>query len=68
MMVMLRYTGVANTAMLASGRFEKMARATDLPWFIQYMVVRIATHFHLVVLWGNYGTRRRHALVSEDVG
>ena len=67
-MVMLGYTDVANTAMLASGRFKKMARAADLPWFVQYMVVRIATHFPLVVLGGDYGTRRCHTLVSEDVG
>ena len=66
-MIMLGYADIADTAMLASSRFEEMAGATDLPWLVQDVIIRIAAHFLPVVFRSDHRIRRCHTLISEDV-
>lgn len=68
MVVLLRNTYIADAAMFASRRLDKMARATDLPWVKEDMVIRVVAHLLSVVLGSNYRRNRRNRFVDKDIG
>lgn len=53
-MVMFRDTDVADTAMLASSRFEKVTGPANLARLIEYMVVWVVSHVLPVIFGSNY--------------
>lgn len=68
MVVLLRNTYIADAAMFASSRLDKMARATDLPWVKEDMVIRVVAHLLSVVLGSNYGRNGGNRFVDKDIG
>lgn len=66
-MVVLGYANITNTAVLASGGFEKKASAAEVSWLIQYVVIWVPFHFLLVILRSDDGRRGSHSFVSEDI-
>ena len=66
-MVVLGYTDVANTAMFASCRLEKMASPANLTRLVESMVVGVTLQLSPVILCSDDRRGGGHSLISEVV-
>jgi hypothetical protein len=50
MMIVLSHANITDTAVLASGGLKEKASTAEVPRLIQYVVVRVPSHFMLMVV------------------